>query len=141
MPLNISSTSAHNQEVIIASHSLWYLHTETSVWSKINKIQFYKYEQIAVKCMCEFFVCDYCVLLTVNSLCHVQVMFIQLLNLLQRHYVYLHLCLLTLTSHKILQIPDWFLYLLGYVFPVVRIFKNTLSIYITDLNKLCLSSY
>ena len=32
--------------------------------------------------MCEFFGCDYCVLLTVNMLCHVEVMFIQLLNLL-----------------------------------------------------------
>ena len=37
--------------------------------------------------MCEFFWCDYCVLLTVNMLCHVQVMFIQLLNLLKRYYV------------------------------------------------------
>ena len=30
-------------------HSLWYHHTETSEWSKITKIQFYKYEQIVVK--------------------------------------------------------------------------------------------
>jgi len=45
-------------------------HTETSDWSKITKIQFYKYEQI-VKFMCEFFGCDYCVLLTINMLCHV----------------------------------------------------------------------
>ena len=48
-------------------------------------------EQIVVKFMCEFFGCDYCVLLTVNMLCHVEVMFIQLLNLLERYYVYLHL--------------------------------------------------
>ena len=41
--------------------------------------------------MCEFFGCDYCVLLTVNMLCHVEVMFIQLLNLLERFYVHLHL--------------------------------------------------
>jgi len=68
---------------------------------KITKIQFYKYEQIAVKFMCYFFGCDYCVLLTVNMLCHVQVMFIQLLNLLERHYVYLHLCLPSLSNHKI----------------------------------------
>jgi len=46
--------------------------------------------------MCEFFGCDYCVLLTINMLCHVEVMFIQLLNLLERYYVYLHLCLLSL---------------------------------------------
>jgi len=26
--------------------------------------------------------------------CHVEVMFVQLLNLLERYYVYLHLCLL-----------------------------------------------
>ena len=39
--------------------------------------------------------CDYCVLLTINMLCHVEVMFIQLLNLLERYYVDLHLCLLS----------------------------------------------
>jgi len=33
---------AHHQEVKIALHSLWYHHTETSEWSKITKIQFYK---------------------------------------------------------------------------------------------------
>ena len=63
---------AHHQEVKIALHSLWYHHTETSEWSKIIKIQFYKYEQIVVKFMCEFFGCDYCVLLTINMLCHVK---------------------------------------------------------------------
>ena len=92
---------AHHQEVKIVLYSLWYHHTETSEWSKINKIQFYKYEQIVVKFMCEFFECDYCVLLTINMLCHVEVMFIQLLNLLERYYVYLHLCMLSLSSHKI----------------------------------------
>ena len=51
--------------------------------------------------MCEFFVCDYCVLLTINMLCHVEVMFIRLLNLLERNGVYLHLCLRSLSSHKI----------------------------------------
>ena len=73
----------------------------TREWSKITKIQFYKYGHIVVKFMCEFFGCDYCVLLTMNMLCHVEVMFIQLLNLLERHYVYLHLCMLSLSSHKI----------------------------------------
>jgi hypothetical protein len=101
MPLHVSSTCAHHQEVKIALHSLWYHHTETSEWSKITKIQLYKYDQIVVKFMCEFFECDYCVLLTVNMLCHVEFMFIHLLNLLERYYVYLYLCLLTLSSHKI----------------------------------------
>jgi len=91
----------HHQEVKIVLYSLWYHHTETSEWSKITKIQFYKYERIVVKFMCEFFGCDYCVLLTVNMLCHVEVMFIQLLNLLEVNYVYLHLCLLSLSSQKI----------------------------------------
>ena len=68
MPLHVSSTCAHHQEVKIVLHSLWYHHTETSEWSKITKMQFYKYEQIVVKFMCEFFGCDYCVLLTVNML-------------------------------------------------------------------------
>jgi len=81
--------------------ALWYHHTETSEWSKITKIKFYKYEQIIVKFMCEFFECDYSVLLTINMLCRVEVMFIQLLNLLERYYVYLHLCSLSLSSHKI----------------------------------------
>ena len=101
MPLHVSNTCAHYQDVKIALHSLWYHHTETSEWSRITKIQFYNYEQIVVKFMCEFFTCDYCVLLTVNMLCHVEVMFIQLLNLLERYCVYLHLCLLSLSSHKI----------------------------------------
>ena len=85
MSLHVSSTCSHHQEVKIALHSLWYHHTETSGWSKITKIQFYKYEQIVVKFMCEFFVCDYCVLLTTHILCHVEVMFIQLLYLLERY--------------------------------------------------------
>ena len=92
---------AHHQEVKIALHSVWHHHTETSEWYKINKILFYKYEQMVVKFMCQFFGCDYCVLLPINMLCHVKVMFIQLLNLLEKYYVYLNLCLLSLSSHKI----------------------------------------
>ena len=38
--------------------------------------------------MCELFRCEYCVLLTINMLCHLKVMFIQLLNLLESYYVY-----------------------------------------------------
>jgi len=55
MFLHVSSTCAHHQDVKIALHRLWYHHTETSEWSKITKIPFYKYEQIVVKFMCEFF--------------------------------------------------------------------------------------
>jgi len=33
----------------IVLYSIWYHHTETSEWSKITKIQFYKYEHIVVK--------------------------------------------------------------------------------------------
>jgi hypothetical protein len=70
---------AHRQEVKIVLYSIWYNHTETNEWSKITKItkitkiQFYKYEHIVVKIVCEFFGCDYCVLLTVNMLWHVEV--------------------------------------------------------------------
>jgi len=42
--------------------------------------------------MCVFFGCDYCVLLTINMLCHVEVMFIQVVNLLERYYVYVNDC-------------------------------------------------
>ena len=96
MPLHVSSTCAHRQEVKIVLYSIWYHHTETSEWSKITKItkitkiQFYKYEHMEVKFMNEFFWCDYCILLTVIMLCHVEVMFIRLLNLLKMYDVYLH---------------------------------------------------
>jgi len=46
MPLHVSSIFAHHQEVKIALHNLWYHQTEINEWSKIAKIQFYKYEQI-----------------------------------------------------------------------------------------------
>jgi len=75
MPLHVSSTCAHHQEVKIALHNLWYYHTETSEWSKFTKIQYYKYEQIVVKFMCEFFGCYYCLLLIISMLCHVEVIF------------------------------------------------------------------
>jgi len=54
-----------------------------------------------VKFIYEFFECDYCALFTINMLCHVEVTFIQLLNVLKWHCVYLHLCLLSQSSHKI----------------------------------------
>jgi len=38
MPLHVSSTCAHCQEVKIVLYSLWYHHTETSELSKITKI-------------------------------------------------------------------------------------------------------
>jgi len=69
----------------IVLYSIWYRHIETSEWSKIAKIQLYKYEQIVVKFIYEFFGYDYCKLLTINILCCLEVMFIQLLNLLKRY--------------------------------------------------------
>jgi hypothetical protein len=71
MPLHVSSTCAHRQEVKIVLYSRWYHHTETSEWSKITKItkmQFCKYEHTVVKFKCEFFGCEYCVLHTINML-------------------------------------------------------------------------
>jgi len=79
-----------SSRVKIVLYSIWYRHTETSEWSKITKIQFYKHKHIVAKFMYEFFRCGYCVLLTMNMSCHVEVMFIQLLNLLERYYVYLN---------------------------------------------------
>ena len=38
MPLHVSSTRAHRQEVKNVLYSLWYQHTETIQWSKIIKI-------------------------------------------------------------------------------------------------------
>jgi len=57
MPL--SSTCAHRQEVKIALYSLWYHHTETGEWSKITKIQFYKYEQSSKICVNFTTICSY----------------------------------------------------------------------------------
>ena len=54
---------AHRQEVRIVLYSTRYRHTETSEWSKITEIQFYKYERTVVKFMYEFFGCDYCIFL------------------------------------------------------------------------------
>ena len=68
MPLHVSSTFALRREVKIVLYSLWYHHTETSEWYRITKIQFYKYEHIVVKFMCEFLGCDYGVFLTINLL-------------------------------------------------------------------------
>ena len=36
-------------------YSIWYNHTETSEWSKVTKMQFYKYEHVVVKFMYEFY--------------------------------------------------------------------------------------
>ena len=76
---------AHHQEVKTVLYSIWYRHTETSEWSKLTKIQFYKYEHIVVKFMYEFLGCDYCVLLNplnaeINPICH-------LLALLAGHHI------------------------------------------------------
>jgi len=47
------------------------------------------------------FMCEFLVLLTINMLWHVEVVFNKLLNLLERYYVYSHLCLLSLSTRKI----------------------------------------
>jgi len=39
---------AHLQEVKIVFYSIWHHFTETSEWSKIIKMQFYRYEHITV---------------------------------------------------------------------------------------------
>jgi len=60
MLLHVWSICAHRQEVKTVLYSLWYHHTETSEFffskiikiTKITKIQFYKYEHIAVKFFC-----------------------------------------------------------------------------------------
>jgi len=81
---------AHHQEAKIVLYSIWYRHTETREWSNIIKIQVYKYEHIVVKFMYEFFGYDYCILRIIITLCHVQVTFILLWNVLKTHYVYLY---------------------------------------------------
>jgi len=41
----------------IVLYSVWYNHIETSEWSKITKIQFYKYEHTVVKFIHKFYYC------------------------------------------------------------------------------------
>jgi len=72
---------AHHQEVKTVLYSVWYYHTETSEWSKITKIQFYKYEQIVKLCM-NFSGVITVYFFTISMLCHVEVTVIQLLNLI-----------------------------------------------------------
>ena len=89
--------------LIIRTSKLHYTASGIITLKQVRGLQLLKYnsinmKQIVVKFMCEFFGCDYCVLFTINMLCHVEVMFIQLLNLLERYYVYLHLCLLSLSK-------------------------------------------
>ena len=72
MPLHVSSTMCSSSGGQIVLYSIWYHQTETSEWSNITKIQFYKYKHIVVKFVYEFFGCDYCILLTTNMLCHVE---------------------------------------------------------------------
>ena len=61
MPVHVSSTCAHRQEVKIVLYILWYHHTEKGEWSKITKItkitkiQLYKYEHIVVKFTHKFY--------------------------------------------------------------------------------------
>jgi len=50
---------AHQQEVKIVPHIIWHHHTETSEWSKITKIQFYRYENIAVNLLASLIVTVY----------------------------------------------------------------------------------
>ena len=67
---------AHRQEIklhytasgIITLKQVSVFFSKITKITKITKIQFYKYEQTVVKFMCEFFRCDYCVLLTINML-------------------------------------------------------------------------
>ena len=46
---------AHHQKVKILLYGIWYHHTDTSEWSKTNKIQFYTYEHIVVKFTQKFY--------------------------------------------------------------------------------------
>jgi len=131
---------AHHQEVKNVLYSIWCHYTETSEWSKITKIQFYKYEYMEVKFMYEFFMCDYCILLTIHMLCHVGVTFIQLLNLLKRYYVYLHLCCwiyLVIKSYRFLI--SCCAYKVTYI-RLLNLLKYTVSIHITSLKRVRLET-
>ena len=57
---------AHYQEVKTVLYSIRYHHTERSEWSKITKIQFYKYEHINVTTMCSYL--QNCILVILDHL-------------------------------------------------------------------------
>jgi len=82
MPLHVSSTmrsSSGGQDCITQPSVIVMLEQVSAL--KLLKYDSINMSKIVAKFMCEFFGCDYCVLLTVNMLCHVEGMFIQLLNL------------------------------------------------------------
>ena len=73
MPLHVSSTmcsSSGGQKLYYtASGIITPKQVSGLKITKLTKIaKIYKYEHIVVKFMCEFFGCDYCVLLTINML-------------------------------------------------------------------------
>jgi hypothetical protein len=92
-----ASTCFEHYALIIRRSRLHYTASGIITLKQVSALKLLNYDsinmsKIVVKSVCEFFGCDYCVLLTVNMSCHVEVMFIQLLNLLERYYVYLHFC-------------------------------------------------
>jgi len=74
---------------IIRRSKLHYTASGIITLKQVSGLKLIKYnsinKNIVVKFMSEFFGCDYYVLLPINMLCHVEVMFILLLNLLERY--------------------------------------------------------
>jgi len=68
MPLHVSSACVHHQEVKIALYKASCIITLKQVSGLKLLNTFYKYKHIVVKFMCEFFGCDYCVLLFAESI-------------------------------------------------------------------------
>jgi len=64
-----AKATASRTAIMVPSHSFNKLfQVKYSYISSLLNKQFYKCEHIVVKLMCEFFGCDYCVLLTINML-------------------------------------------------------------------------
>jgi len=79
---------------------------------------------------------------TISVLCHVEVTFVQLLNLLERYYVYLQYIfaesIQVIKSYKLLI--DCCIHKVTYI-RLLSLLKYTMSIYITYLKRLCLSHF
>ena len=74
----------------IVLYSIFYHHTETSEWSKITKIQFYRYEYVVVKVIYEFFGCNYCIFLHYKHVMTCRGYVYPVVKLIKMYYFYLH---------------------------------------------------
>ena len=103
-------------------------------WSKITKIQFYKYEHIVVKFMYEFFGCNYCIFLHYKHVMSCRGYVYPVVKLIKKVLClftsYICWVYLVIKSYKLLI--DCCIYKVTYI-RLLNFLKYTMSIYIIHL--------